>query len=43
MIANHLSETVATTLKTRKGLTLGECVIATGVVMLIGFVTAAFL
>lgn len=43
MIASHLSETVATTPKQRKGLTLGEFVIATGVVLLIGFVAAAFL
>ncbi len=43
MIANHLSETVVTTPKQRKGLTLGECVIATGIVMLIGFVAVAFL
>lgn len=43
MIANHLSENGATTPKQRKGLTLGEFVIATGVVMLIGFVAAALL
>lgn len=43
MIANPLSKTVATTPKQRKGLTLFEFVIATGVVLLIGFVTVAFL
>ncbi|TXT35990.1 MAG: hypothetical protein FD138_1141 [Planctomycetota bacterium] len=42
MLANHLSETVATTPKPRRGLTLGEFVIATGIVLLIGFVTVAF-
>ena len=43
MIAIQLSKTVAATPKPRKGLTLGEFVIATGVVLLIGFVTVAFL
>lgn len=43
MIANQFSKTGATTLKQRKGLTLFEFVIATGVVLLIGFVTVAFL
>ncbi len=42
MIANHLSETVTNTPKPRKGLTLGEFIIATVVVLLIGFVAAAF-
>ncbi len=43
MIANHHLEAVATTPQPRKGLTLFEFVVATGVVMLIGFVAAAFL
>lgn len=43
MIANHLLETVASTPKQRKGLTLFEFVVATGVVLLIGFVAVAFL
>ena len=43
MIANHLSDPVATTPKPRKGLTLFEFVVATGVVMLISFVAVMFL
>lgn len=42
MIANSLSKIVATTPQQRKGLTLFEFVIATGVVLLIGFVSVAF-
>ena len=43
MIENSHSEAVAVTPKQRSGLTLGELVIATGVVMLIGFVAVVFL
>ena len=43
MIVNHFGDALATTSNPRRGMTLGECIIATGIVMLIGLVAVALL
>lgn len=43
MFANHRLDAVASIPRRRKGLTLGEFVIATGIVVLIGFLAVVFL